>query len=40
MLNSLFDGEQSKILLTNYINISKNDKCKILKNVLLANNGD
>ena len=31
MLNSLFGNEQSKILPTNDINISKNDKCKILK---------
>lgn len=31
MLNSLFGNEQSKIFPTNDINISKNDKCKILK---------
>ena len=31
MLNSLFGNEQYKILPTNDINISKNDKCKILK---------
>lgn len=31
MLNSLFGNQQSKILPINDINISKNDKCKILK---------